>query len=589
MSGGDTVIDPLISLAFSVYYNKGVYALLLGSGVSSAAEIPTGWEIVTDLIRNLARSNEEDCEADPVLWYEEKYNEKPSYSKLLNALADTSSERNQLLKPYFEPTDEEREQGKKIPTEAHKAIAQLVKKGYIRVIITTNFDRLLEKSLEEISITPAVISTPDSAEGALPIAHSACTIIKVHGDYLDTRIKNTTEELAEYDPRINVILDQVFDEYGLIICGWSAEWDEALRAAFLRSKSRRFSTYFAIKGPRGEKANQLIQAKQAKVIDIESADTLFQELHEKVISLEDYNKPHPLSSKIAVASEKRYLLEDRYKIRLHDLVMQETDKVYLELTTKKFPIQGVQFSPEELKRRVKTYESIIEILQALLITGCYWGLDSQTNLWKQSMERIANIDKGESGLVVWKNLSIYPSLLLLYSCGIASIAIDKYNTLATLLTKATVIKYNKAIPMVLSINSQEVMENDVGNKLLGGKEKYYVPVSEHLFAVLRDPLRDILPDDREYESCFDRFEYLLALIYADLEEKRNRYFWGPIGRFGWKARRSIEQTIIEEIEYESTEAKDLWPPLSAGLFDGSFERFLKVETEFINIIKKLNW
>lgn len=193
------MIDPLISLAFSVYSNKGVYALLLGSGVSRTAEIPTSWEIVTDLIRKLAKINGEDCEPDPALWYEEKHEEKPSYSRILNALADTSSERNQLLKAYFEPTDEEREQGKKIPTEAHKAIAQLVAKGYIRVIITTNFDRLLERSLEEISLTPTVISTPDSAEGALPIAHSACTIIKVHGDYLDTRIKNTTEELAEYD------------------------------------------------------------------------------------------------------------------------------------------------------------------------------------------------------------------------------------------------------------------------------------------------------------------------------------------------------------------------------------------------------
>jgi hypothetical protein len=568
-SGGGTLIDPLISLAFSVYSNKGVYALLLGSGVSRTAEIPTSWEIVTDLIRKLAKINGEDCEPDPALWYEEKHEEKPSYSRILNALADTSSERNQLLKAYFEPTDEEREQGKKIPTEAHKAIAQLVAKGYIRVIITTNFDRLLERSLEEISLTPTVISTPDSAEGALPIAHSACTIIKVHGDYLDTRIKNTTEELAEYDPRINVILDQVFDEYGLIICGWSAEWDEALRAAILRSKSRRFSTYFTIKGHLGEKANQLIQAKQANAIDIESADNLFQELHEKVLSLEDYNKSHPLSSKLAVASEKRYILDDRYKIRLHDLVMQETEKAYLELKTKKFPIQGVKFSPEELKKRVKTYESIIEILQALLITGCYWGLDSQTYLWMQSMERIANIDKDGNGLTVWINLSDYPSLLLLYSCGIASIAAKNYDTLATILTKATVREYNEIVPMVLSIKSPKVMETDVGNILLGGEQKYYVPVREHLFAVLRDPLRDILPDDRKFESCFDRFEYLLALINADLEAKRNRRFWGPIGRFGWKASRSMERTIIKEIEDEATEAKDSWPPL----FPHQFRRF----------------
>jgi len=98
------LIDPLISLAFSVYSNKGVYALLLGSGVSRTAEIPTSWEIVTDLIRKLAKINGEDCEPDPALWYEEKHEEKPSYSRILNALADTSSERNQLLPAIFPTT-----------------------------------------------------------------------------------------------------------------------------------------------------------------------------------------------------------------------------------------------------------------------------------------------------------------------------------------------------------------------------------------------------------------------------------------------------------------------------------------------------
>lgn len=46
--------DPLTQIAFSVYENKGVFALLLGSGLFRAAEIPTGWEITLDLIRRVA-------------------------------------------------------------------------------------------------------------------------------------------------------------------------------------------------------------------------------------------------------------------------------------------------------------------------------------------------------------------------------------------------------------------------------------------------------------------------------------------------------------------------------------------------------
>jgi hypothetical protein len=45
------MLDPITALAFSVFENKGVYAVLLGSGLSRAARVPTGWEITLDLVR----------------------------------------------------------------------------------------------------------------------------------------------------------------------------------------------------------------------------------------------------------------------------------------------------------------------------------------------------------------------------------------------------------------------------------------------------------------------------------------------------------------------------------------------------------
>lgn len=41
--------DPLLKLAFSLEASPGVYALLLGSGLSRDAGIPAGWDIVLDL------------------------------------------------------------------------------------------------------------------------------------------------------------------------------------------------------------------------------------------------------------------------------------------------------------------------------------------------------------------------------------------------------------------------------------------------------------------------------------------------------------------------------------------------------------
>src|SRR4051812_46525618 len=137
------MIDPLVQLAFNVQSNPGVFAVLLGSGISRSSGIPTGWEVVLDLVRKLAAAEGENCEPDPEAWYLARYGRAPGYAELLDQAAPTPALRQQLLRGYFEPTEEEYAEGRKMPTKAHQAIARLMQQGLIRVAITTNFDRLL--------------------------------------------------------------------------------------------------------------------------------------------------------------------------------------------------------------------------------------------------------------------------------------------------------------------------------------------------------------------------------------------------------------------------------------------------------------
>ncbi|MEW6455121.1 MAG: SIR2 family protein [Acidobacteriota bacterium] len=582
------MIEPIISLAFSMHSNKGVYALLIGSGVSRSAGIPTGWEVVLDLIRKVAHLKGENCEPDPAAWYEATFGEAPNYNKLLNIVAKSQAERSQLLRSYFEPTEEEREQHLKIPTEAHKAIAELVVKGYIRVIVTTNFDRLIEEAIEEVGIVPTVISTPDAAIGALPITHTKCTIIKVHGDYLDTRIRNTPDELAKYDKGINRLLDQIFDDFGLIICGWSAEWDTALRAAIERCQTHRFTTYWAMRGKPTKQMQKLIKLRHVQTISIRDADSFFREIAEKVFALEELSRPHPLSSKVAVATLKKYIVDDHYKIRLHDLMMEETERVYAGLTIEHFPVQGVPFSTIELTKRIHRYYALTEILRDLMITGCYWGEKTHEDLWVKSLERIANPPGERAGLNIWLELRLFPALLLLYGGGIASIAAEKYGTFAVLLTKVKVKEGIEDQPLGLALYPYAVMDKSVAQQL-PGMERRYTPISDLLEEKLREPFKESLSDDTQYKKCFDRFEYLLALVHADLRQKQIGDVWGPIGCFGWRGRRYPEKWIIKEIELEVTQAGKNWLPLKHGLFEGSLERFLNVKTEFDKLVSGLPW
>jgi len=194
----ETEIDAVTRIAMNVYSNKGVYVPLLGSGVSLSAGIMSGWKVTEDLLKKLAFMKEGAIPDDVFQWYKEKYKKEAEYSGLLSQLGHHSAEIGNLLWPYFEPSEEDKLNHKKEPTEAHKAIAELATKGYFKVIITTNFDRLLENALDQKGVKYQVVSSEDDLDGAVPIVHFPLTIFKVNGDYKDSRVKNTEQELTNY-------------------------------------------------------------------------------------------------------------------------------------------------------------------------------------------------------------------------------------------------------------------------------------------------------------------------------------------------------------------------------------------------------
>ena len=357
--------NPTESLAFAMHANPGVYAVLVGSGVSRAAKIPTGWEITLDLVRKLAALRNETCDPDPERWYRNTFDTEADYSELLDKLCGTAAERQQLLRGYFEPSADEREEGAKQPTATHRAIATLASKGFIRIILTTNFDRLMETALDGAGVTPTVLTTPDQLQGALPLIHTRCCVVKLHGDYLDTRIRNTQAELDSYPPEFDGLLDRVFDEFGLVVCGWSAAWDGALRGALYRASSRRFTTYWAVHGNVQDEARRLIGHRGAESIPIEDADQFFTTVEQHVESLREFARPHPLSTEAAVASVKRYLSEVRYRIRLSDLVDGVVEQVISATSGEEFAVDRPEPNTTTVTARVRRYEAASTTLLAL--------------------------------------------------------------------------------------------------------------------------------------------------------------------------------------------------------------------------------
>lgn len=534
------MIDPFHSLSFSVQANPGVYALLLGSGVSRAARVPTGWEITLDLVRKLAALEGEKIDT-PEHWYVDKFGTAPSYSDLLNQLAKTPAERQQLLRPYFEPTDREREDGAKQPTRAHRAIAKLAANGYVRIILTTNFDSLVENALTEQGVTPTVLSSPDDVQGALPLIHTRCCVVKLHGDYRDTRIRNTPSELDKYPQEFDVLLDRILDEFGLIVCGWSAEWDTALCAALRRASSRRFTTYWMAHGEVGATAKRVIDQRGAEVVHIKDADTFFDEVRECVESIDDFSKPHPLSTEAAIASLKRYLSESRHRIRLSDLIDDAVGRIVETISGQHFSLGEPRPTGEAITARVRRYEAACCTLLAMAPVGGYWVQEEHFHVWERALVRLGSTTASAGAhYVIWSDLRRYPATLLLYAAGIGAVEAGRLQFFGRLLDCKVHREYHEDVSTV-DVLPPFAYESSVADlRRLAGMGNRHAPLNDWIHDALRQHAKHILPNNAQYTLAFDRLELLIALSSAD-----RHGMWVP-GAFN--GRGENRKRILHEIE-----------------------------------------
>ena len=540
------MIDPVHSLAFSIQANRGVYAVLVGSGVSRAAQIPTGWEITLDLIRKLAKLHGETSDPDPERWYREKFEQEANYSNLLDTLAKTPAERQQLLRAYWEPNDREREEGEKKPTAAHRSIAALAARGFIRVILTTNFDRLLETALTDEGVVTTVLSSPDQVQGALPLIHTQCCVFKVHGDYLDTRIRNTPAELDQYPPEFNRLLDRIFDEFGLIVCGWSAEWDGALRKAICRASSRRFTTYWAVRGNPADEARRMIDHRRAEVVRIENADTFFQDIQQHVESIEEFSRPHPLSTEAAVASLKRYIPDPRYRIQLSDLIDNTVERVVEVTSGDAFAVRGgPDPTRESITARVRSYEASCSTLLAMAMVGGFWAEKEHYHVWQRVLERLGT--RGlSSGFTLWLDLQQYPATLLLYALGLGAVEAGRLRFLKSMFAATIRREQKKDVPAVEILPPCRLLSN--GGKVmqsLEGMDRRHAPLNDWIHEVLRPYAERIIPDNDRYTLVFDKLEILMALNYAYHKDEKDEWYWAPPGAFGYRG--ANRTRIMQEI------------------------------------------
>lgn len=290
---------------------------------------------------------------------------------------------------------------------------------------------------------------------------------------------------------------------------------------------------------------------------------------------------------------KEYIPDSKYKIKLDDLVTKELRKILAETSEELFPVATADVLGEEFVSRLSKYESITKDIQEIAILLAHWGGEEHVPVLKKIIARIPDNKKTSGGKVVWLALRHYPSILILYSAGIAAIAAEKYDTLYTIFHTTIGPSYSggkhKEIIKIVVNQLLELQRTDIF-KTLPGYEKFYVPKNEYLFKALQPVMDDLLFLGNSYEAVFDKFETFLALVYADLDSKNNDRVWGPPGRFAYKhTDRGGVGDPFAEVVNEAKSQGNQWAPLRAGFFGGSIDRFNAISAEYENLISRLGW
>lgn len=266
-----------------------------------------------------------------------------------------------------------------------------------------------------------------------------------------------------------------------------------------------------------------------------------------------------------VASTKRYVADERWRLRLFDCIAGETRRVVAALREPQFSA-SVPWSDDEFRRRVAVLDELLaDLYQAEVLMGG-WGTPAMRDSLTLGPKRLsdgAGEGGGNSGFLA---LQWYPVLALSYAGGIAAVAAESYGSLlALMLAQVGTSRGEMRLVEATTTGIGDVRQNF---KLLPSHERHHVPFSEHLHRKFKPLLDEAFCLGSEYDRAFDTFEILYAVEFCHQTGRG----WGPLGRFGWKAARG-GSSPLREISDEAVGAGKAWPPFAAGLCGGSAEEF----------------
>lgn len=237
------------------------FVLMLGAGASLSSGVKLTRVIMEELVARYAQG-----EAGTSL--------DSRFDRLWREAS--SEDRRRWLDPYLTGA----------PSRGYQRLAVLIQRGFFDIVITYNFDRLLEQSLDDAGFRDyKTIIRGETAEDAIAtLVHARqprVKILKTHGSlYSANTFLFTKEEMANYPRDLETLIKELTGR-DIIICGYAYN-DLCVKKAFNDSKDGE-SIYFVNPAGAAEdiKGAMRIRRSHERVIDgdLGRFDEFFDALH----------------------------------------------------------------------------------------------------------------------------------------------------------------------------------------------------------------------------------------------------------------------------------------------------------------------
>lgn len=269
-------MDQIIRLAANALPGEKTYILFAGAGVSKDAGIHTAWDLMLETAKFFYFTEHPDVDEKNVEikeiedWFTKSKYAEMEYAEIIGSIYENPAEQQKFLEGFLDNQE---------PGEAHRAIAEMARRGILRAIVTTNFDHCLEKSLIEKGLDVQVIANESVLEHSEPLIHcKKVRVYKPHGTLGEGKLRNTPKDLESLPAIWEDELTHIFSQHGIIIIGYSGE-DKGILNVLSERKNTHYPVFWVNPSkPFSELANNLFETDRATYVHCDGAGKFLNDL-----------------------------------------------------------------------------------------------------------------------------------------------------------------------------------------------------------------------------------------------------------------------------------------------------------------------